>query len=584
MNFSLAKDDTPSKQIASDEMTSLLKKFRGNPEAKSTLLNTFAKVERAKQEWESTVDALPELICVVDENGRVIRANRTIETWGLGSVTHVKGKDFHTLVHPVCAKPCPLESFLQQTKQKTANDDIIEAETYDTLLQRHIQMRGKPVLMKNKTDEVNWVIILHDISQRKEMEKALYEQNGRLTAINAINQTILATHSPEEMAQATLTHLQSLTAFQQAHILLNVPQTQKLRVLATANNGIRHFLQPGQEFPYTEFVGQNNHALNHFFLIEQLNELPNLTPVERRWQQQNIQSYINLPLVMGSTLVGILQLATDDPPTFIPEHIIILREVAETLTIAINQSQLHQKLEHSNEELQDLLRAKHEMIENVSHDLRSPLALIKGYTELLQDGLFGELTEEQHDALTILETKGDQMFFLINRLFNLQTIDKHALKLEEINPQSFLAEAAKAWQVLTTNKSVQLLLDIPISLPYLMGDLNMLNQVLSNLLDNALKFSPEGSAITLRAQAQSNYIIFTVRDEGKGIPPDKIERIFERFYQVDKGSASARKGAGIGLALCKRIVEAHDGRIWAESAGEGQGSTFFVSLPTNNTP
>ncbi len=582
MNYSLVQEISPAAHKTSGKLTSLLKKYNGNLEVKNTLIDSFAKVERAKQEWESTVDSLPELICVVDENDRIIRANQTVKTWGLGSVTNIQGHDFHSLIHPVCAKPCPLETFLQQTKQESGQNSIVESEIYDPLLQRFIQMRSKPILMKKDTAETYRVIILHDISQRKEMEEALHRQNGRLTALNAINQTILSASSPEEVAQATLTHLQSLITFQQAHIMLNLPQTHELCVLATANEGTSNFIQSGQKLSHTEFAGQDHYALNHFFLIEQISELTNPTSIERHWQRQNIQSYANFPLVMGANLIGVLQLATNDPPTFKPEHIIIAMEVSETLTIAINQSQLYQKLEQGNKNLQELLRAKHEMIQNVSHDLRSPLALIKGYTELLQEGILGDLSTEQRDALTILETTGDQMFFLINRLLKLQTIDKHALNKETINPADFLEKVAKSWQVLTTNKSIRLHVDVQPNLPTLMGDLDMLNQVIFNLLDNALKFSSQGSTITISAQSQNEAIIFAVIDEGKGIPPDQIEFIFDRFYQVGKGSAQSRKGAGIGLALCKKITEVHDGRIWAESKGDGQGSSFFFSLPITN--
>lgn len=544
--------------------------------------DSFALVERAKQEWECTVDALPDLICVVDGDGRVLRTNRTIEEWGLGSVLDVTGCDLHKRIHPVCARSCYLDSFMRQARQTMTNNHNNIIERYDPLLQRYIEMRSRPVVMKNATTEPRWVIILRDITKRKKMEQALHQQNGRLAAINTINQTILKAQSPQEIAQTTLTHLQSLIPFQQAHILLHLPQTHKLLVLATAGDDANHCLQPGEKRPFADFTGNDVHHLSHFFMAEMVHTFPHPTPMEQQWQRQNIGAYANFPLVMGRRLIGALQLATNDPPAFKPEHIIIVRQVAETLTIAINQSQLYQKLEQGNQELQALLRDKHEMMQNVSHDLRSPLALIKGYTELLQDGLFGDLTAEQQEALTILDTNGDQLFFLINRLFNLQTIDKHSLDKKRIAPQDFLVQVAQSWHVLTTNKSVHLHLALPPELPTIPADANMLNQVMSNLLDNALKFSPAGSAITLSAQAQGNDMIIVVQDEGQGIPQEQLKKIFDRFYQVDKDSPQAKAGAGIGLALCKAIVEAHDGRLWAESAGTGQGSAFYVSLPINS--
>ncbi|MCP4423046.1 MAG: PAS domain-containing protein [Chloroflexi bacterium] len=580
MNYSFANETTPNKITAGAGWTSLFNKVKGNNEAKDALLDSFTKVERAKQEWESTVDSLPELICVVDGNGRIIRVNRTIEVWGLGSVTNVAGRDLHSLIHPACAQPCPIETFLMQIRQEASANSVIETETeiHDPILQRFIQMSGRPVMMKEAT-ATHWVVILRDITERKEMEQALHRQNGRLATINSINRTVLTAQSPEEVAQAALARVQEIIPFQQAHILLNLPQKRELRVLATADNGIAHFLQPGHELPYSEFHSQNSKALSHLFLIDKLSDLPTFTPVEQRWRQQNIQAYINFPLVMGDNLIGTFQIAGGDSSGFKPEDTIVLREVAETLTIAINQSQLYQKLEQSNKELQELLRAKHEMMQNVSHDLRSPLALIKGYTELLQDGLFGALTAEQQEALTILDANGDQLFFLIDRLFKLQTVDKHTLVKGSVDLENLLGQAIQSWQVLAANKSVCLQLDIPTELPSLSADSNMLNQVVFNLLDNALKYSPKESAITIQAQTQDNNIVVMVADEGEGISTDKLKDIFDRFYQTDKGTEKAQTGAGIGLALCKVIVNAHDGRIWAESDGEGHGSAFYFSLP-----
>ncbi len=116
-------------------------------------------------------------------------------------------------------------------------------------------------------------------------------------------------------------------------------------------------------------------------------------------------------------------------------------------------------------------------------------------------------------------------------------------------------------------------------LSLLMADPDLLGQVVVNLLDNALKFSPGGGVVTVRAWPEGDEVIIAVSDQGIGIPPDKLGRIFERFYQVDGSTSRRFGGMGIGLALCKAIVEAHGGRIWAESAGEGQGSTFYVALP-----
>jgi len=126
---------------------------------------------------------------------------------------------------------------------------------------------------------------------------------------------------------------------------------------------------------------------------------------------------------------------------------------------------------------------------------------------------------------------------------------------------------------------VEVRLDVAPDLPLLMADPDLLGQVVVNLLDNAIKFSPGGGMVTVRAWPEGDEVIIAVSDQGIGIPPDKLAMVFERFYQVDGSMTRRFGGMGIGLALCKASVEAHGGRIWAESGGEGRGSTFYVALP-----
>jgi signal transduction histidine kinase len=143
-----------------------------------------------------------------------------------------------------------------------------------------------------------------------------------------------------------------------------------------------------------------------------------------------------------------------------------------------------------------------------------------------------------------------------------------------------LPELVTRWQSRSarTASNIQFELET-LSVPPLLADSDLLRQVIVNLLDNAVKFSPQGGVVRIRAQVEDGQAIVAVSDDGIGIPPEKLPRLFERFYQVD-GSATRRYGGmGIGLALCRAIVQAHGGRIWAESRGEGHGSSFYVSLP-----
>lgn len=238
-------------------------------------------------------------------------------------------------------------------------------------------------------------------------------------------------------------------------------------------------------------------------------------------------------------------------------------------------------------EREQALRAKDEMIQNVSHELRTPLTLIMGHLELLLSGVRGPLTEEQQYSLSVMETQSRRLYFMVNRLLMLRAIDTQGLNKTRVEPLSWLSRLVGTWQIKADAAGIHLEVDLPSQLPVIDADPDMLEQVVVNLLDNALKFSPPRTTIHLGASTvvrneatpAQRWLRLTVRDQGQGIPPDKLERVFERFYQVNGGLARRFGGMGIGLALCRAIVQAHDGRIWAESEGVGKGSTFYVELP-----
>ena len=230
-------------------------------------------------------------------------------------------------------------------------------------------------------------------------------------------------------------------------------------------------------------------------------------------------------------------------------------------------------------ELQVALRARDEMIQHVSHELRTPLTLIRGYIELLQTGALGPLTAQQRRAIEVMDRQSDHLHYMVERLLLLQSLETLVLAKEPLEVKPFLEELVYAWKARAQEANVCLHLEIPSALPAVMADKNLLYQVLYNLLDNAIKFSPQGGDVRLRAWVEGGELRIAVVDQGIGIPSGELERVFERFYQVDGGSARRFGGMGIGLALCREIVEMHGGRIWAESEGAGKGSAFHIALP-----
>jgi signal transduction histidine kinase len=233
--------------------------------------------------------------------------------------------------------------------------------------------------------------------------------------------------------------------------------------------------------------------------------------------------------------------------------------------------------------LQAAVHAKDEMIQNVSHELRTPLTHIKGYTELLMDNVLGGLNEDQYQAMATVNKKADALARLVNGLLTLQTFSAQELQLGPVDVNSLLRSLANDWNLRLAETEVQIEAK-PAAAPLrAQADSERLREAIDQLIDNALKFSPNGGVIRLEAEGNGKMVRLAVSDSGIGIPPEKQRAIFERFYQVDGSSKRRYGGAGIGLSLVERIVEAHNGQVWVESPGWlGRGTTFVIEVPATN--
>jgi PAS domain S-box-containing protein len=540
----------------------------------------FEKVERAKQEWETTVDSLPEVVCLVDQEGHIIRANRTVETWGLGQVTTVRGLDIHALMHPGCASPfCALDRFLQQAREKADEGQPDELEAYDAILGRHLLVRVRPVSEKKDVTTRTSVVVAQDISERKKTEQALRRYNQRLEVMNDIQKAILAAHSPEAIAQAALSHIRQLIPFHQALVALYISQSDEFLVLA-ADAGDATDLRLGQSLPGKAFRSEERQP-EKFFAVGDLAQHPNTTDMEQQLLKDGMHSYVSIPMIAKGEFIGSLNLGSSELDAFNCEHIGIACQVGDLLAIATRQAQLHGEVKLANTELQEALQAKDQMVQNVSHELRTPLTVLYGYTELLADAALGPLELEQKEAVQIMREQTERLRFMVDQLLALRTFDASKLERAQLDLGTWLQQVMRRWEARLARPTpgIQFQLELSCPLPPLIADPDWLSQVILNLLDNAVKFSPRGGLGRVRAWAEKDHIILSVSDEGIGIPVDKLQELFEPFFQVDGSKRRRFGGMGIGLALCRIIVEAHGGRIWAESLGKGQGSTFYVALP-----
>ncbi|HET9786626.1 MAG TPA: HAMP domain-containing sensor histidine kinase, partial [Pyrinomonadaceae bacterium] len=229
-------------------------------------------------------------------------------------------------------------------------------------------------------------------------------------------------------------------------------------------------------------------------------------------------------------------------------------------------------------------RHKSEFLANMSHELRTPLNAIIGFSEVLQERLFGELNEKQAEYTSDILTSGQHLLSLINEILDLSKVEAGRMELELAkfdlplainNARTFVRERA-------TRHGITVDVKVDERLGEIVGDERKIKQVLLNLLSNAVKFTPEGGRIAINARQTNGAVEISVTDTGIGIALDDQPRIFEDFRQVEGDYAHKKEGTGLGLTLAKKFVELHGGKIWVESEA-GKGSTFIFTLPITAT-
>ncbi len=226
----------------------------------------------------------------------------------------------------------------------------------------------------------------------------------------------------------------------------------------------------------------------------------------------------------------------------------------------------------------ELDQIKSDFVATVSHDLRSPLTLMKGYTTMLQ--MVGELNEQQKAYVQKIISGVENMSRLVNNLLDLGRIEAGiGLQIEKVMVSQVVDEVLNALQLQATQKQIELEKEWQSTAPVIVeGDRALLQQALYNLVENAIKYTPSGGKVSIRLEERSESLVLKVVDTGIGIAPLDLPRLFEKFYRSGRRESYQQRGSGLGLAIVKSIVERHHGRVWVESQ-LGKGSTFSVELP-----
>jgi signal transduction histidine kinase len=295
-----------------------------------------------------------------------------------------------------------------------------------------------------------------------------------------------------------------------------------------------------------------------------------------------MMAQLTVPIQREEQIIGVIVLESSQEGRMGQEAVEFVIRLADHAAIAIENARLFEQVRRAND-------AKTEFVSFVSHELKQPMTSIKGYTDLLMKGMAGELSDTQHSLLETVRSNVDRMDVLVAELLDISRIESGRIRLEfgDVSVEQMIEEVLRTTRGQIESKQQTLEVDIQSDLPLVRGDRGRLVQVLTNLVSNAYKYTPEGGRIAVRAQRWSDgregegedgFVLCSVADTGIGISADDQERLFTKYFRADDPAVRSVPGTGLGLVITKSLVELHGGEIWIESE-LGKGSTFSFTVP-----
>jgi signal transduction histidine kinase/putative methionine-R-sulfoxide reductase with GAF domain len=441
---------------------------------------------------------------------------------------------------------------------------------------------GQIALLQTFADQA--VIAIENVRLFRELEARtadLTRSVEQLTALGEVGRAVSSTLDLETVLTTIVSHAVQLSGLEGGVVFEYDEAAEEFVQRAAAETG-GVLAQARRGTRYRKGEG----ALGRTAITLEPVQVPDITvpgAYDSRMRENLIESGIRailaVPMVREGQLIGCLVVSRNRPGEFPAQTIELLRTFATQSALAIQNARLFRETEVKGRQLEAASQHKSEFLANMSHELRTPLNAIIGFSDVLTERMFGELNEKQDEYVKDISASGTHLLSLINDILDLSKIEAGRMELERTDfdlPQA-IDNAVILVRERAARRGIALHQMVDEQLGQITGDERKVKQVLLNLLSNALKFTPEGGRIDVRAALVDGTAEISVTDTGVGIAPEDQEAVFEEFRQVG-GAEKKAEGTGLGLALSRKFIELHGGRIWVKSQ-VGAGSTFTFTLP-----
>jgi PAS domain S-box-containing protein len=535
------------------------------------------QLEERRQYLENVLAGAPDAIVALDAQHQIVEWNTGAERLFGYTRSEVLGQDLDNLI--TGTDPETSAEASGYTQRVLAGESIPPTETVRYPKDGppvNVIVAGSPIVIGDEL--VGVVAVYTDITERKRAEK---EISRRLAQTRALREVMLAAASTLDFDQVLERTCDTLRMTMRVGFL-GVCLPDESGKFLRPHPSVIGYARPAERyrFPVDQSVCGQVFLTGEPLLIGDVQE----THYTYYGPTEGARSELAVPVRVKDRVIGVLDVESRQADAFGADDLSFYMAIAGQLGVALENARLYAEVRHQAEELgaavaklQELDRLKSEFIQNVSHELRSPLALIRGYADLLDRGDLGSLQVEQKQPVSVIARRAQMLGDLVEDITLILEAEAHSPDVEPVALDELIQAAVEDFQIAAHEAQLRLQPEIALNLPPVRASATYLRRVLDNLLGNAVKFTPEGGLITVRAARDGDRVVLEVSDTGIGIPPEEQERVFERFYQVDGSSKRRYGGVGLGLALVKELVESCGGSIALESQ-VNEGSTFVVKL------
>src|SRR5262245_55476161 len=443
-----------------------------------------------------------------------------------------------------------------------------------------LEQGAQDYLIKGEVDGALLIRALRYAIQRQRAEEALFARNRELLILRKISETILGSLDLKDVLGEILEQAMLCCSLDLGNIRLLDLSSENLEVAVA-----RGYRDPQNVFGHRRISRATQVSKSRFseriFSQPCVEENVQTAKGLRTLKKEGVESFVEVPVRAKSEVLGIIQLASRTPRKFKDEEVKLLETIGNQMGIAVQRARLHEETKRQALELAKASELQADFTAMIAHDLRSPLVNILGVAETLKNGLFGPINDEQAKWLERLLTSGQNLVSLVSDFLDLSKIESGYMELarETLDVNHLVSYTVENYQALIKQKELRLTCSVSEHPLEIQGDRRRLEQVLNNLLSNAIKFTDPGGLIKVTAQDDGSFgVKIEVADNGVGMSATQIDQLFQEYRRGSRGQKGDRGGTGLGLVICKMIVEAHGGKIWVRSE-EGKGSAFTITVP-----